>query len=206
MNEMLARTGALFLAPPPPAAATSAAALPPADLVAVVADARHLDAVAGGVAAELRHRLRARTALVCRPGALLARPATPAARGLARRLCGRDVPAVAAGAVCRVALPPDAATGVRDAWRAITAAAGLPAVVALPGRAEGWDVLLGDTDHLVLAAADDADPAYIELALGSLAGLGPAVDRIVAPAGLVARRAAALGLLRLRPAPVEAPA
>jgi hypothetical protein len=199
----LARAGALFLSPR--AAAPRAAALPRADLVGVLAAPRDLPAVAGAIAAELRQRQRGRAALVCRPGPLLPAPAVPAAHALARRLSARDLPAVAAGALCQVTLG-DGADAPREAWRAIAAAAGHPAVVAAPGRDAEWDALLAEADQLVLAPPPDAPAAYVEAARASLAALGPPVELVAPPAGVVARRAAALGLLRLRPSPVEAPA
>jgi hypothetical protein len=201
VNELLARAGALFLAPAP--APVRPAVLPAADLVGVLAVAPSLDAVAGAVAAGLHRRHRVRTALVCRPGPVTARPASPAARALARRLAARDVPAVAAGVLCWVALQDDDVAG---AWRAIGGAAGVPAVIALPARSEAWDALLADADQLVLATTPDADPAYGELALASLARLGPPCARVTAPTGFAARRLGAAGLSRLEPLPEGVPA
>lgn len=191
MNEILARAGALFVAPP---AAAPRTGVPPADLVGVLAPARELAAVAGGVAAELRHRHRARAALVCRPGALPAAPAGRAARVLARRLAERDLPVAAAGALCHAAV----ADAPRDALRALMAVAPHPAVVALTARDPAWDAVLAEADALLLAPAAGSDPAYVELALTSLAALGPPVGLVAAPRGAIARRAAALGLVRVR--------
>ncbi len=199
MNELLARAGALLLAPPP--SATRSATLAPADLVGVLAAPPDLAAVAGGIAADLRHRQRARTALVCRSGPLSAGPAAPAARGLARRLRERDLAAGAAGTLCQVAL-----SDAHEAWRAIAPAAGSPVVIAFTARTAAVDELLAGADHLYLAPPDLADPVYVEAALASLAALGPPADVVVPPPGLVARRAAALGLLRLRPSADEVPA
>jgi hypothetical protein len=199
MSGPLARAGALFLAPP--AAAPRAAALPRADLVGVLAAPGDLLAVAGGIAAELRHRQRARSALVCSPGPLRPGPAAPAARALARRLAARGLPAAAAGVLCHVAV-----TAPPGAWRAVAAAAGHPAVVAIAARDDAWDGLLADADHLFLAAPFEAPEAYVEAARAALGALGPPVAGLAPPAGLVARRAATLGLLRLRPLPTEVPA
>jgi hypothetical protein len=195
VNELLARAGAWFVAPA--AAPARLVAAPAADLVAVVAPAPDLDVVAGGLAAELRRRQRARVALVCSPTPVTSRPAVPAARALARRLAARDLAAAPAGVLCRVALP-GGEEGVREAWRAVTAAAGVPAVIALPARDDVWDALLADADQRFLAAARDADEAYVEVALASLCRLGPA-SRVEPPVGFAARRAAALGLARVHP-------
>jgi hypothetical protein len=203
VNELLARAGALFLAPERPR--LHAATVPAADLVGVLAAPPDLAAVAGGIAAQLRRRHRARTALVCRPGPLNSAPAVPAARALARRLCGRDVPAAAGGGLCHVALG-DGEDAVRDLWRAITAAAGHPAVVALPARTDALDGFLAETDQLYLAQPPGAEPEYTEAALASLAALGPPVACVAPPQGVVARRAAALGLRALAPAPAGVPA
>ena len=199
MSGPLARAGAFFLAPPRPATITGVAA-PAAGLVAVLATPRDLPAVAGGVAADLRRQHGARTALVCGEAPPRPFPGTPAARRLARRLAGRDLVAVACGALCHVAV-----ADARDAWRAITGAADVPVVVALPSRDAGWDALLADADRRLLAVPAGSDEALAELALASLAALGPAA-RVSAPLGPLARRRAALGLRRVAPVLVEAPA
>jgi len=197
VNELLARARAVFLAPPsitvvPP----RRAAVAPPDLVAVLAAPRDLAAVAGGVAGGLRRRHRARAALVCAPGVAAATggPATRAARTLCSRLAARELVASAAGPLCRVVLPDSPEEAVRDAWRAIAAAAGYPAVVALPAREAAHDALLVHADLLLLAAGADADATYAELALASLAALGPPAGLTRPPAGVLSRRLAALGL------------
>lgn len=204
MNELLARAGAWFVAPAAAAPARPAVASPPADLVGVLARAADLCAVSGGVAGELRRRQRVRAALVCQAGPARPGPATPAARGLARRLADRGVEAVAHGALCRVALPSDPDEGVRAVWRAAMAVAGHPCVVALPARSDAYDALLADADQLLLAAAADTDPALTELALASLAAIGPPAGVVVPPVAFLARRLAGLGLARLAPQAVLA--
>lgn len=192
MNELIARAGALFVAPAPAAAAPRAATGPPADLVGVLAPAADLAAVAGAVAADLRRRHRARTALVCTPGDPgPPRTATIAARSLAARLTERDLPASPIGGLVRVGLGEDPQ---RDAWRAITAAAGCPAVVAATSRTPALDALLAQADRLLLALPDAGDSTYAELALATLAAVGPPTARIDPPSGVLTRRLAALGL------------
>ena len=196
----LDRIAGLFLVPasadPPdtevlsPAPAATAAA----GFVAVIAAHDHLAASAGAVAAALRRQRGARSAIVCRPGHEPARsPATHAASVLARRLAARDLLAAAAGRLCQLTLPEDpgeAATALRHALGATDA----PVVLALPGRLEGYDGLLVQADRLVLAAPAATDPAITELALASLAALGPETTRITPPPTALARRAAALGV------------
>ncbi len=201
MSELLTRAGALFVAPAT-APARPVEARSPADIVAVLAPEDVLLAVAGGVAATLRHAHRARTVLLLVPAPLATRrPALPPAQALARRLAERDVPAAAAGATVRVGLPAD---GVDEAWRAITAASGAPTVIALHERADAYDALLAGADQLLLAPPPDA--ALTDLALASLATLGPPATLVAAPRGAVARRLAALGLARVPLAPTEVPA
>ena len=202
-SELLSRAGALFVTPAAPARAESAAVEPPpADLMGVLAPAAVLPAVAGGVAAALRHAHRARTALVLRPGDdVVPRPALPAARALAKRLAARDVRAEAAGAVVRVALSADPDAGVREAWRAITGAGGVPAVIALAARSDGYDALLAQADALLLAAP----PATTRRWPTSPSPRSPPSARrprlVTPPSGSAARRLAALGLTRLAPIP-----
>jgi hypothetical protein len=131
--------------------------------------------------------------------------ALPAARALARRLGARNLAAAATGAVCRVTLT-GGDDAPREAWRAVTAAAGQPTVLALPAREAAWDAFLGEADRLVLAPPAGAGAEYVDAAAASLAVLGPPVDRVAPPEGAVARRAAALGLLRLRPVAIAVPA
>jgi hypothetical protein len=194
VSDLLARAGELFLAPAPAAPHVVA---PPPDLVAVLAAEEHLGAVAGGVAAALRRRHGARAALVLLhgdpgAGALPVR----AAAALARALDARGIPATARGRLCRAALPADPEEAPRTAWQALAVAAGLPAVLALPRRTEALDPLLADADLLLLAAPPGAAPPYLELALRSLAAIGPAA-RVTVPDSVVARRFAAAGWLRL---------
>lgn len=204
MNALLVRAGALFLAPAPSVVPAAAATPPVADLAGVLAAAPDLDAVAGGVAAALRRRAGARTAIVCSPGPPRpGRPSTPAATALARRLAARELAAVAAGALCRIALPEDPEAGAREAWRVIAAAAGAPVVLALARRGDGFEALLAQADRLLLGARAGDDPAYTELALASLAGLGPPAALISVPHGFLARRAAALGVAVSAPAGVQ---
>lgn len=207
MSDLLARAGAFFLAPEPARTTAAVASCAPAtDLACVLAPAGLLAAAAGGVAAELRRQARARTAVVATPGAApVARPATPAASAAARRLAGRELRAVAAGALCRVALPDDPVAAGRDAWR-LVGCAGVPVVVGLAARVDALDGLLAQADRLLLAIADGADPALAELALASLTRLGPPTTRISVPGDPLGRRAAALGLRRLGQSGTAVPA
>lgn len=186
---MNARWAELFIAPAP----VRRASAPPPGLVGVLAAPVDLAAIAGGVAAGLRGH----AAVVCSPQPPAPRLATPAARALARRLRGQDLEAVAAGTLCHADLGEDP---LRVMWRAAAVA---PTVVALPGRDVDADELLAQADLLLLAAPPGA---YADLALASLATLGPPVALIPAPTGLLARRAAALGLTRITPMPESAPA
>ncbi|HVL94241.1 MAG TPA: hypothetical protein VM266_00125 [Solirubrobacteraceae bacterium] len=198
MNELLARTSAFFLAPAAPAAdaVEPQVATPRLDCVGVLAAADDLRAVAGAVAADLRRRARARTAVVCIAGAAAGppAPALPAATALARRLGRRELPARAAGALAVVGLPEDARAAAQLAWRVIGAASA-PVVVAAAGRDPELDPLLAQMDGLRVAAPASADRALAELALASLAALGPPAVAVAPPAGTLARRLAALGLV-----------
>lgn len=201
MNDLLARAGSVFLAPAAPAPRVAA---PAPGIVAVLAGGRDLPVVAAGAAAALRRRHRARAALVLAPGPAPARrPANRAAADLAQRLAARDLDAVAAGRACTVALSVEPDALVRDAWRAIGAAAGSPVVVAVAERSEAVDALLREADLIVVGVPAGADPAYVELALQTLAPLS-AVARMELPRGAVARRLAAAGLAPLDWQPVLA--
>lgn len=195
MSEMLSRAGALFLAPAAASPRPAAAPPRPPGVIGVLASPGDLLAVAGAVAADLRHAHRSRTALVLLLPADIgaARPSFRASRALARRLAGRDVDAQPAGATVRVGLD-----GEARAWRAISASAA-PAVIGLSARSDPYDALLAQTDELLVAA----DPAIADLALASLAALGPPAALITPPAGVAARHLAALGLARLRRPPHE---
>ncbi len=76
-------------------------------------------------------------------------------------------------------------------WRAAAVA---PTVVAVPEREARLDAMLAQADLLLLAAPSGA---YADLALASLAALGPPATRLDPPTGWLARRVAALGLARL---------
>ena len=174
-------------------AAPRVATGPPADLVGVLAPAADLAAVAGGVAADLRRRHRARTALVCTPGD--ARPAAPgdARRSRARRAAAGARPAGVAAGGARAASASARTRSARRGARSPPPRA-CPAVVALTARTPALDALLAQADRLLLALAAGGDSAYAELALASLAALGPPTARIDPPSGFLARRLAALGL------------
>ena len=196
MSDLLAKAGSVFLAPAAPTPAPRVAATPPG-LVAVLAGERDLPVAAAGVVSALRRRHRARATLVAAPGPLPPRrPASRPAAELAQRLAARDLEVVAAGRSCTVALPADPDALVRDAWRAITAAAGVPAVVAVAERSEAIDALLREADLIVLGVPAAADPVYVELALQTLAPLAT-VARVDVPAGLVGRRLVSAGLAPL---------
>jgi hypothetical protein len=196
----LGRLAGLFLAPAQRAPAPAPVV---ARLTAVLAPAPDLAPTAGAVAATLRRAAASRTALVLVLAAAPPPPrvATPAAAGLARRLAARDLRATAAGVLCQVELSPDPATAARDVWR-IAGAADVPMVLALPARLDGFDDLLSRFDRLVLALPPGTDDALADLALASLAGLGPPATRTEPPAGLLTRRVATLGLAAIR---LEAP-
>jgi hypothetical protein len=212
MSDLARRLAALFLAPPQdaggPAREERPAALPrPAQLVAVLAPAPVLAAAAGGVACGLRREAGARTAVVCRPGAAVrGATAAPAARRVARRLVDRGVEAAASGLLCHVALEDDPVDATRRLWR-VAGAVDVPVVLALPGRLDGYDGVLAQLDRLVLATPPGAEATVTTLALASLERLGPPVVSLGVPAGLIARRAAALGLVAIdRPRPGDEPA
>jgi hypothetical protein len=195
VNELLARAESFFLAP---AATSTARAVPapPASRAAVLAAAADLATAAGMLAAALRARHRAAAAVVCLPSPPLAgAPALPAAARVARRLAGRDLECTAAGAVCRVHLPEDPAAFVVQAWR-VLAAAEVPAVVAIPRRETVHDDLLSALDLVALATAPDGDETLADVAAASLERLAVPVARLLVPRGVLARRAAAGGLLR----------
>ncbi len=197
MNELLARAGTAFLAPAPPRAARRAPG-PPPDLVVVLAPPGDLPAVTGGIAAALRRSHRAHAALVCSVGRVpRGRPAAQSARALAGRMAARELAAAAAGRVVHVGLPADPHRAARDGRRAISCAAGYPAVVAASGRAEGLDPFLSEADLLVLARRPDADPDLAALALGSLTALGPPVATVRAPDGTFFRWLGSLSLIAL---------
>jgi hypothetical protein len=229
VTGLLSRAGSFFVEPAAPSARAAAAPTPAVDLAVVVAAPSHARAAAGGVAAALRRAAGARTAVVCRnewPDSPDIRAAgdeasdrlkfrdtaapaggglaLPAAARLARRLAARGIAASAAGALCHVVLPPAPDAAVREAWRVMAAAADAPVVVTVTTRTDELDAFLAQADRLYLAT--DAEDAYAELALASLAALGPPAVHLRPPTGLVARRAAALGLVALRPRPKEAPA
>ena len=197
MSGVLSRAGALFLAPDTTAAPRPVVAPPATRFAVVLACPELVDAAAGGVAAALRKEARARTAVVCGPDVdRLTGPALPAAAGLARRLAALELMATATGSVCRVALEvdrADAADAARATWQ-VVASVDVPVVLALPGRLDGYDDVLAQADHLVLAPARDADPGLTDLATASLAALGPPVACVAPPAAALARLAAARGL------------
>jgi hypothetical protein len=207
MSGLGARLAGLFLAPPPDGVGAPAGPQPTSPAVrdvqiaAVLAAPADLDAAAGAVAAALRRSASARAAVVCRPrrgdgdpGAEASHLASPAAARLARKLTARELPAAAAGALCRVALPDDPAAAARDLWR-VAGAVDVPVVLALPGRVEGFDGVLAQVDRLVLAAPAEVDQALTTIALGSLSALGPVATRAVPPRGTLTRRLAAAGLV-----------
>lgn len=105
--------------------------------------------------------------------------------------------ATAAGALCQVALPLATEDTIREAWRVMGAAGDAPVVVAITRRTDELDAFLAQADRLYLATP--TDDAYTHLALESLATLGPPTALLRPPTGILARRAAALGLTELRP-------
>ena len=210
MTGLLSRVGRLFVAPP---ALSTTAFAPPrsrAPMAGVLAAERDLLVAAGAVAAELRRAAGSRAAVVCawrghdQPPLAAPAPATPAAARTAEKLARRGLAARGCGCLCVVELaaePAEASAAFRDA----VAAADLPAVLALARRDAGMDGLLGEADRLVLSLGDDIDPVLAELAAAGLAQLGPPVERLSPPPGVVARQAARLGLARLAPPPAAAP-
>lgn len=197
MSELLARATSVFLAPAPATREAPAAPAPPPSLVGLCVAAADAAVVAGGVAADLRRRHRARVAVICAPGSAPAGPATRAARGLVRRFSEHELEAVAAGPTCRLTLPDDHEATPRVVWRAVAIAAGAPVVVVPPVRDAGFDALLAQADALLAAVPVDVSSVYAELTLASLAALGPPAALVRVPTGFVARRRAALGLARL---------
>ena len=193
MTDLLRRLAGVFVEPAPTAPAEPPPAAGAESLIGVVAAPDDLAVAAGAVATAARRAAGARTAVVCRPGrGAAARAATPAASALARRLAGRDLPAVAAGALAHVALPDDPAGAARTLWH-VAGAVDVPVVLALPGRLDGFDGVLGQLDRLTLAVTPDADDALISLAVDGLAALGPPAGLVRVPGSPLAARAAALG-------------
>jgi hypothetical protein len=195
MSGLLARAGALFVAP----AVEAAAFAPPrarVGIVGVLGERKDLLVVAGAEAAALRREAGAAFALVVLAG-FPAPPglAAPAAGRAAAKLVRRGIPARAYGALCLVEAP--------DA-RAAVAAVDAPVVIASTRREPELDALLATADRLVLATGDD--PLLAELAAGDLARLGPPVTLATPAAGLLARQAARLGLAAARPIPAPEPA
>jgi hypothetical protein len=205
VNDLIARAGQFFVAPAPPVAFA-----PPrtrAATVGVLAPEVDLLAAAGAEAAALRRAAGASAALVCvwRRPAVAPAPGLPAAARLAAKLRRREIPARAAGALCVVALPHDAAEAARAATAAM-AAADAPAVVATTRRDAAFDGLLATLDALVLAAGPATDPVLAGVATADLAGLGPPVERRSVAGTAVARRFAALGLAAPAAIPPAVPA
>lgn len=137
------------------------------------------------------------------PGRAATPLATVAAARLARRLTDRGIESVGRGALCHVTLPEEAELAVRLAWRVIGASVDAPVVIGVAGRNAERDAFLAQADRLFLAVREDSNPVYVEIALASLARLGPPAERVIAPTGPVARRAAARGFARLTPAGAE---
>jgi hypothetical protein len=198
---VLGRLTAVFVEP---AAESPRAPAPQSDphphrgprLVAVLAPEDDLAATAGGVAATLRRTHSARVAVVVGFLDTAPRAATPAAGALARRLAARDLTATAAGTLVRVSLAADPREAAREIERVLVTAE-VPVVVALPKRLDGLDHVLERLDQLVLALPTDVDGALADLALASLATVGPTATRTCPPAGMVTRRLAALGVINI---------
>lgn len=182
MSGLLARAGALFVAPA--GAAAFAPPRPRSSVVGVLAGERDLFVLAGAEAAARRRAEGSGFALVCVHGAAPPYgPAAPAASRAVAKLARRDIDARACGTLC--------VTDVEDA-RAAIAALDAPVVVAAARRDAAVDALLAGAERLVLGAGPDA--LLTDLAAEDLARLGPPVSVVTAPAGLIARRAARLGL------------
>ncbi len=193
MSGLLKRIGELFVAPEAGESARPVRRSAP-QIVGVLSAPDDLAAAAGGIAAALRRAAGSRTAVVCRVGEPpVQHAASPAATTLARKLADRELNAAASGTLCHVGLAADAVEASRDLWH-VAGAVEVPVVLVLAGRRDGFDGLLTQLDHLVLAAPAGADETLTELALASLAALGPVATRALSPTTLVARRAAALGL------------
>ena len=182
MSGLLARAGALFIAP-----AETAAFAPPrphSGVVGVLADERDLFVLAGAEAAALRRAEGTGFALVCVHGAAPPYgPASPAASRAVAKLARRDIDARAYGALCVIDLAEA---------RAAIAALDAPVVVAATRRDAAVDALLAGAERLVLGTGPDA--LLTDLAAEDLAQLGPPVSVATAPAGLLARQGARLGL------------
>lgn len=190
MTGLLARAGALFVAPAE-AAPAFAPPRPRLPVTGVLAAAPDLLVVAGAEAGALRRAVGAAYALVCLCGAeARPAPAAPAAARAAAKLARRGIAAHARGSLC--------VTGAADA-RAAMAALEAPVVIAAARRDPEADALLAGADRLVLAVAD---PLMADLAAEDLGRLGPPVTIAAPAAGLVARQAARLGLARPEPRPL----
>lgn len=207
MTSLLARAAGFFVAPAKPA--TFAPPRPRAAVAGVLADEAVLMIAAGSVAAALRRDVRAATALICawrghdEPPLPAPAPRARSAARVASKLARRGLAARACGAMCVVELPADAEAATA-AFSDAAAAAEAPVVLTLARRDPAMDALLAEADRLVLALAEDADPALAELAVAALGALGPPTERITLPSGLLARQAARLGLAASA-APVPAP-
>jgi hypothetical protein len=168
--------------------------------VAVLAPPAAVAALGAAVALLLARRLRAGAALVVvwapgRPsparGAAVVRPA---ARRLAGALDGRGLEASAGGRLVTVVVPDDPTQAAAAATRALAAAQGRPAVLALGGRAATFDALLASQDRVLLVPPPDADSALAGLALAGLADVGGRARTCTAQPTPLARAVVATGL------------
>jgi hypothetical protein len=176
-----------------------------APAVAVLAPPRQLRALGGATALLLARRAGAQAALVvlwAGEGALRvgpAAPARPAARRLAASLAGRGLDAAATGALVFVGLPADPLEAAVHAARALAAARGAPAVVALAGRHRGLDALLGDQDRVIVATPPGAERPLRDLAVAGMTRIGREARACEADPPPVARALAAAGLAATGP-------
>lgn len=197
MTGLLEKAAGFFVAPTQTAA--FAPPRPRPAVIGLVAAEPDVLVASGAVAASLRREAKAATALACvwRGHDDLPLPApAPAGPGVSRiaaKLARRGLQARQCGLVCVVELPAEAGAATA-AFREAVAAADAPVVLALARREPAFDGLLAESDRLVLAAAEDADALLGDLAYEGLARLGPSVQRLPLPRGLIARQAARLGL------------
>lgn len=124
-------------------------------------------------------------------------PASRAGRRLAVALAARGHAARAAGRLVVVTLDGDAADAAAQARRALAAAGGAPAVVAIGGpRRAAFDGLLADQDLVVVGQRSGADPLLARLVVAGL-GAGVRACACEIPAANPARTLAGAGLALL---------
>jgi hypothetical protein len=181
-----------LLAPAPAPARPPRAAGGSHPSLAVVAPAPVLLATGCAAGVALARRARAARALVCTyTGAdpVARAPRTPR-DALGTSLGARGIAAQRRGRVLVAELPGDPAAAARTAAAGLAVAA--PCVLAVALRSAALDEVLAGCDAVLVVASGDETLA--QLTCASAAALGPAVARVDAPAGVVARAVTVAGL------------